>query len=482
MPARERSGALHSKALWWVLLVAGLGLRLWFLHHPMPHDDDTDVYAELGHNLFSHHIYGLEGDSTIDPTLIRLPGYPIFLGLIFSIFGTDNFTAVLLAQIAVDLLGCWLIASFVREHVSARAAAIALAFAALCPFTAGYSAIALTECFSIFAVSLALWSTGRMLRAQAEGRINRSAMLFVSAAMALAVLLRPDGALLAIAVSAAVLWNAWKHGMVRAGVRTVLVCGLLAALPLIPWTVRNWRTFHVIQPLAPRRVNDPGEYVNYGFYRWMSTWAVDIVSTGNVYWRVGTEPIDVRDLPDRAFDSPAQYAETAELLRQYNLGNTVTPALDAKFATLAAKRIHTHPLLCRVWVPILRVADMSLRPRTETLGLEADWWDLPGPLRKQAGLVVLGVLNIALAILALWGLVRRRVPWAVLPIVYILLRCALLSTMENSEPRYTVEWLPLLIVCAVCALTTFPRTPGDETGIQKNAADADAMAACRAKV
>ena len=76
---------------------------------------------------------------------------------------------MLLVQIGIDLLGCWLIASFVREQVSERAGTVAIFLAALCPFTAAYSAMALTECLSVFAVSLALWASGRMLRAQAEG-------------------------------------------------------------------------------------------------------------------------------------------------------------------------------------------------------------------------------------------------------------------------------------------------------------------------
>jgi hypothetical protein len=217
--------------------------------------------------------------------------------------------------------------------------------------------------------------------------------------------------------------------------------------------VRNWRTFHVIQPLAPRRVNDPGERVNYGFYRWMSTWSADIVSTGNVYWRVGTEAINVNDLPSRAFDSPAQRKQTAEILAEYNLTKSVTPQLDAKFGELALERLRAHPLLCRVWVPLLRVADMTLRPRTETLGLDADWWRFDKHHVESIEAVGLGLLNFALVIAALVGVTRRRMPWIAMPVGYVLLRCLLLSTMENSEPRYTLETMPILLACAACAFT-----------------------------
>jgi 4-amino-4-deoxy-L-arabinose transferase-like glycosyltransferase len=462
----SRGSGLRGRRLWWLALALGLLLRLWFVWHPMPLDDDTNVYANLATNLFHHGVYGIsEGDldaggtnvaGPIDPTLIRLPGYPVFLGAVFALFGSGNMTAVLLVQVAIDLLGCWLIASFVRKQVSARAGTIAIFLAALCPFTAAYSTIALTECLSVFSVSLALWACGHVLRAQAKGDMDRGAVALASVAMAMAMLLRPDGALLAAAVPAAIVWYGWRQGRLRAGVKTALLCGALAAVALVPWTLRNWRTFHVVQPLAPRRVNDPGEYVNYGFYRWMSTWAVDIVSTGNVFWKVGTENIDVGDLPTRAFDSPAQRAETAELLAEYNAGKTIPPALDAKFGALASERLREHPLLCRVWVPALRVADMLLRPRTETLGLDADWWNFSEHRAESEQAVGLGLLNLALMIAALVGAVRIardkvRMPWIALPAIYFLLRCALLSTMENSEPRYTLEMFPMLIACAACA-------------------------------
>jgi 4-amino-4-deoxy-L-arabinose transferase-like glycosyltransferase len=443
--------------LWWVALALGLALRLWFLWHPMPLDDDTDVYADLANNLFNHGVYGISDagpglGGPIDPTLIRLPGYPIFLGVVFALFGAGNMRAVLLAQIAIDLATCWLVASFVRDQVGAWAGTIAIFVAALCPFTAAYSTIALTECLSVFAVSLAMWATGRLLRAQGEGVRDRRAVLWAACGMALAVLLRPDGVLLSMAVVAAIAWYGFRQARLRMALKTAAVCAALAALPLAPWAARNWRTFHVFQPLAPRRVNDPGERVNYGFYRWMSTWSVDFVSTGNVFWRVGTEAIDGNDLPSRAFDSAAQRAETAELLDEYNVNQAVTTELDARFGALADERLRKHPWLCRVWVPGLKVADMWLRPRTETLGLDADWWRFDKHKVESEEAVGLGAVNLALMVAALVGVVRRRVPWVAIVVVYVGLRCVLLSTMENSEPRYTLEAFPMVIACAACGV------------------------------
>ena len=63
--------------------------------------------------------------------------------------------------------------------------------------------------------------------------------------------------------------------------------------------------FHVFQPLAPRSAMDPGEFTYPGFNRWVKTWCVDLVSTSEVYWNGNSDKIEIKNLPPRAFDSPA---------------------------------------------------------------------------------------------------------------------------------------------------------------------------------
>ena len=82
---------------------------------------------------------------TIAPTLVRLPGYPAFLAFCFAAFGQQNYQAVLYLQVILDLATCLLIAGFVYKVCGRRAAMAALWLAALCPFTANYVAMPLTE-------------------------------------------------------------------------------------------------------------------------------------------------------------------------------------------------------------------------------------------------------------------------------------------------------------------------------------------------
>ena len=45
------------------------------------------------------------GTGEMYPTLIRLPGYPLFLAVCFRLFGMENYAAAAWVQIALDLAG-----------------------------------------------------------------------------------------------------------------------------------------------------------------------------------------------------------------------------------------------------------------------------------------------------------------------------------------------------------------------------------------
>ena len=74
----------------------GLGLRLLFLRHPNPIEGDPLLYANIARNLLVHGVYSFSPVAGSEPavpvpTLIRLPGYPLFLAGCFRVFGLMNF-------------------------------------------------------------------------------------------------------------------------------------------------------------------------------------------------------------------------------------------------------------------------------------------------------------------------------------------------------------------------------------------------------
>jgi hypothetical protein len=467
-----QAGRLRFREKWFwsavCALTAGLALRIVWIVFWADFDGDSEVYAIIARNLMVHHAYAL--DNPFHLTLIRLPGYPVFMAVVFSVFGMMNYYAVRYVQAFVDIGSCLLLAGFVRDHVSRRAALVTLWIACLCPFTANYTAVPLTECPEIFSIALSLFAAGRLIRlinrrtSETGSRGRMPWLLLTVAALICAIGLRPDGVLLWAAIVPGIWWYTRKDAP-KEGLRSALLCGFLAVVPLVPWTIRNYHVYHVFQPLAPRSAMDPTESSLAGFDRWTTTWEIDYVSLGEIWWCGDGLDIDIGLLPSRAFDSAQEYRQTEALIAENNAMHTIAPELDARFEALAEQRIHRHPLRQYIVLPLARLADMWLRPRIEYLNdaVPQRWWEWrlhPGPSLFAAAY---GLLNAILLIAAAIGFVRRKVPFQAMLLAYIAIRCVLLLGMPNAEPRYTLEAFPILIVAAAVAFAKVASQQVSET-------------------
>ncbi len=460
--------------------LAGLALRLLFFVYFPTVTDDSRIYADLATNWLQHGIYGqmqtVQQFTQIVPSDTRLPGYPAFLAKIFWLFGIGNFKAVLLAQILLDLFTCLIVADLARRTVSERAAKIAFVLTALCPFLANYAAAALTETLEILFTTLALDGAAAALGRMHETSGGMGAYKLwaaTGAAIAACILLRPDGGILLAAVTIylvglVLVWGrapspvqaerssaaACGHSDFRFVLTGGMIVVVVALAPLVPWTIRNFRTLHHFQPLAPRYATEKDEQVARGFNRWVKTWIVDYASVEEIYWSVPGNNIDPQKLPSRALENPAESDATLAVIADYNQSQEMTPELDARFGKLAADRIRTRPVRYYVVLPLLRIADMWLRPRTEILPPDVRWWEFNDDTKESVLAVGFGLLNLAYLAAALLALFQRPsgVRWAGLLVCFLLLRSAFLGTLENPEPRYTLECYPVVIVCAAAFL------------------------------
>lgn len=431
--------------------LAAIVLRLLFVFRFPAITSDSVVYGDIAKNWLQHGIYGLGGGAGITPTSIRLPGYPAFLLAVFAIFGPDHYRAALLLQILVDLGTCFLIADLGRRIESERAAKIAFLLAALCPFLANYAAAALSETWEIFFTVMALDLAVAGIADRESARVGR--WLGCGLAIGAAILLRPDGGLLLIAVELSLIVVAAVaavHGRsIGPWVKAAFLVGVVSLACLVPWTLRNLHTLREFQPLAPRYANEEGTLVPSGFIRWVKTWVADYASVEEVYWAVPGNPIDVDTIPSRAFDSPQQQDQTEALLGDYNHVLRITPALDARFAELAAERIRHAPLRYYLWLPTVRIADMWLRPRTEILPCNVRWWEFDEDTPWLVLNVIFGVVNLIYIGAALLGVLRGRFLSGIgVLLVFVIVRSAFLGTLENPEPRYTLECYPIVILLA----------------------------------
>lgn len=441
---------------------AGLALRVYLvLKFPVTDTGDGPFYIELAWNWLKNGVYGFAVRGQLTAVDMRVPGYPAFLAAVFAVTGQSP-RAVMLAQVVVDLATCFVIALIAArlapEKSRRRVALAALWLAALCPFTANYTAVVLTETLVIFLSALAILVLLQTDVGGAQvarvGTLLANPWLLSGIVVGFGTLVRPETPLVLLAAGL-VLVAKWRRladwmKLIRAG----LLMGVGLLLPLVPWAARNWNTLHDVQFLAPRYSELPGEYTPLGFTAWTNTWMWRFRDVYLTQWKVNEEEIAIDQLPPYAFDSQEERERMADLLDEYNEALTIDPPLDQGFREIARERTARHPLRTYVTVPLLRTLTLWFTPRVELLPSSGQLW----PLREEwqddrpdflvtLGLSVVNIIYIALALAGAW-LARRRPGWALLILVCVVRTLFFVKFVETPEPRYVLECFPAVIALA----------------------------------
>ncbi len=461
-----------------VALAAGLCLRLYFVLKFPANSGDTVLYEQIATNWLKHHVYAMTIGGQIIPVDLRMPGYPAFLAIIYALTGRTGEDArlwVMLAQIAVDLLSCLVIARLAvllacsndDSPPNKRVSSIALWLAALCPFTANYAAVPLTEVFATFWTALACCALVMAIRRVPKpdfllngthlplGKSVEYSALGAGLIVGVGTLFRPEAPLLLIA--AAIVFGGWffLRGSYRRWFWVCLAMALGCLMVLSPWGLRNMLTLGEPQFLTPKYSNLPGELVPYGFMAWEKTWLFRVRDCYLVPWKLNEESIDIEEIPARAFDTPEEKERVAAILEQYNNDLTVTPEEDAAFLQLALERTARHPLRTYGWLPAARSVTIWFSPRIELLPVSGHVFPLArmredDPVDQEVTSLFF-VLNLLYIGLGVWGTVRlwRSNPTARASVaflaLFILFRTAFLTTLETPEPRYVLVCFPALI-------------------------------------
>ncbi|HXL21099.1 MAG TPA: hypothetical protein VOA78_01435 [Candidatus Dormibacteraeota bacterium] len=467
-------------------LFFGLCLRLLFVLRFPATSGDTVLYEQMAANWLKHGVYAMEVNGTMQPVDLRMPGYPAYLALVYWLTGKAGEAArigVLLGQVAVDLLGCLVIAALARvltegileRETSRRVGVAALWLAALCPFTANYVAVPLTEVFAIALTAMVCWLLAVAVRRVAEPSFRLASSHanprrsveytalgagFVAGA---GTLFRPETPLLLVAGVGVIGWLLLRRGEWRRAIWTGIAAAFGCFAMLVPWGVRNQVTLNEVQVLAPKNSNLPGELVPYGFMAWEKTWLFRVKDCYLVPWKLNGESIDVETIPARAFDTAEEKQRVAAILEPYNEDLTLTKEEDDAFGRLARERTDRHPLRTYVWLPTLRAATMWFAPRIELLPvsgtvfpLAQSWEDGKIDQSVTVGMFLLNILYVGLAVFGAWRLWRTGAaarPAIILLIVFIVLRTAFLTTLETPEPRYVLECFPAVIALGALAFT-----------------------------
>jgi len=483
-----------------VILLVAFGFRL-FIALRLANDepDDGRVYSQIARNVLEQHVYSHDTQAPFNPSIIRLPGYPLFLVAIYSVFGHGNNTAVRVAQAVMDTTTCALIAWVVfewavdeeRRH---RAALIALGLAAVCPFTAIYVATILTEVPTNFlAAAMVLTATFAF---KATARKKALTWWIVTGLIAgLAVLFRPDSGLFAAAIGGTLMLSGLITRRLRSAILSAALFSIAFCIVLVPWTIRNRRVFHVFQPLSPAHGEMPDEFVARGYLLWVRTWLDESKYVGPALWSLDMRPMYVENFPARAFDSKEERDRVAALLDKYNHPDgeeadedqtsdddegdddepeeepeeeeppqteeanvEMTPEIDAGFAQIGRERIAHSRLRYYVVLPLKRAKTLWFDTHSQYYPFNGDLLpleDLDYEIHQQYWLPLFAGLTGIYTLLGLLGgllLWRSRDPnarrWLLLAVLLMFLRLGFFATLENPEPRYVVELFPFLIMLA----------------------------------
>jgi len=526
------------------LALAGLGFRLYLaLRLPNDEPDDGRLYARIAMNVLAHHRYSIETEEPYAPTYIRVPGYPLFLAGVYSVFGHDNNRAVRVIQAVLDSATCWLIAWLAIAWAPSAWGApkrrllmlIALGAAASCPFSAIYVTTILTEVPTTFLVTACALTGSLAMKSTAAGKIWLW-WLLAGLTGGLATLLRPDSGLLVAGVGfTLVIIEAYRVARRRIAasdasdalgvaprqvLTRTLAYGAILSLGFIvaigPWAIRNARVFHVFQPIAPAQANMPDEFVPRGYIRWLKTWVEDVKYTETLEWGIDEQPFHIDDVPNYAFDSEQERERVAALFDRYNNPDSknpapestrveppspkveaaqqpdapedqssddtestdasdeessdetpetptaveMTPEIDAGFAQLAQERITRHPIRFYVLVPLKRASSLWFDTHSQYYPFQGELLPLSvldADTHQQYFLPIFGFLTWLYTVLAVAGAVLMWIDkssrrWLLLLALLVIPRMAFLTSMENPEPRYVVEFFAFIIAAAGIAL------------------------------
>ncbi len=444
-------------------LLVGLALRLFLIWQYPFASGDTPYYEELARNWLYHGIYGFFSNGHLYPSDARMPGYPGFLALIYSVAGPGR-TAVFVAQALVDLATCILaaciaarLAEGANERLRGRITVAALWLAVLCPFTANYTAVPLTEVLATFLTTLVILIVLHPISFELNAcrgakEIFRSVGLWLlgGIVVGLGTLVRPETPLLLVAVLSVYVLRWWRtENWGKLALATLwMTVGVMVVLT--PWAARNARQLGRVQYLAPRYAETYGEVMPTGFYAWTKTWMFRFRDAYLFTWKLPSGRIAASDVPAYGFDSADEQNRVTVLLERYNRERTMSALTDGEFAQLAAERTRRHPILSYVWIPIERATAMWFTPRTALLPYSGKLWPLreawnegPRGFKITLGFVILGILYAGIGLLGVvyW----RATPGIVLIVAFMVIRTAFLTQLQTCEPRYVLECFPALL-------------------------------------
>jgi 4-amino-4-deoxy-L-arabinose transferase-like glycosyltransferase len=168
------------------------------------------------------------------PEVIRTPGYPAFVAVIYKLFGV-NTLPVAIAQAFVFVAICLIVFALTRRLAGERAATLAAFMTALFPPLPYYGALVLTEVWTTLVLMAAMLAC---LRAVQHGR--RRDFLLAGLLFSAATIVRPAFVLLPFGLAIAMPLFVPAERSSRRRIGNWAALALAAAITMVPWFTYNY--------------------------------------------------------------------------------------------------------------------------------------------------------------------------------------------------------------------------------------------------
>jgi 4-amino-4-deoxy-L-arabinose transferase-like glycosyltransferase len=245
-----------------VLFVLAAAVRLWALWAigdvPRLHGDEG-YYIGAARSLARGAGY---------PGSMRPPGFPFFAAVVFRA-ATESLQALRIAQIAVSLVGVWLVFDLVRRRFGARPALISLAIVAFHPTLVHYTHFLWAENLVTTLLLAALWALDRW------DAMTKRRWIVVTGLVLGALILTREMALYFVPVAGAWMLRRDPRRSIGDRARDVVLLAVIVAGVVLPWTARNYTLHH--------------RFVLVGTLQWFAIAEGNLLPASN--WIVASGPI-----------------------------------------------------------------------------------------------------------------------------------------------------------------------------------------------
>jgi 4-amino-4-deoxy-L-arabinose transferase-like glycosyltransferase len=404
-----------------------------------------DVYWEDERNFLDVARHLAHGDGYVSSSYRANPVLPVYLGIVFRFFG-ENLLVARLGQCVAGAVTCVLVCAIGGRLFDRETGIVSGTILAVYPPLIYLSGVFYAECLLIFWGAVGVYLAVRCLQPGTSAGWG----LATGAALGLATLTRSTLVVWIPMVCIAWLWKSASVWRTRLPLCAALLVG--SAVMIVPWTVRNYFTFHCLVPVNSGfgevlwRANNP---FSTGLDH--SDW--DLFPDDELWnERLARLPAEERSAVEAQYKGfRAEFTALTERLQDSTL------ACDHLLGPRAIRYIATHPLqtfvrCCRRLRILFSAFSPTVSSNEHTVG----------PYKLVAALSFYPIL-----ILAACGMVLGLWRWREVALPYLLIASVMaMTSLLALQTRYRLPVDPYLALFASYALTRLwrrfrvsPKTP-----------------------